>query len=182
MNHYCSFLTPDGSVVEIDADSPLWNEPLSIYEKLMLQNNERVFLRIGDENVDCTFLKQGTRTDLIAKKESLLKNASLSLLVLSEIASTSNVLVYPSLQKTPASTVLIPNVELLGQGADSSVTCGHTSSISFSQSLSSEPTPSKVRRKTVVQVGVKNVFSSVQSTICLLSVENNDYHFVFVMT
>ena len=33
----------------------------------------------------------GHKTDLIAKKESLLKNASLSPLVLSEIASTSNV-------------------------------------------------------------------------------------------
>ena len=55
--------------------------------------------------------------------------------------------------------------------ADSSVTCGHTSSISFSQTLSSEPTPSKVRRKTVLQLGVNNVVSSVQSNSCFLSLE-----------
>ena len=128
MNHYCLFLTPDGSVVEIDADSPLWNKPLSIYEKLMLQINERVFLRIGDENVECIFLKQGTKTDLIAKKESLLKNASLSLLVLSEIASTSKVLVYPSLQK-------IPNVELRGQGANL------LADVQFLQLLADTPVP-----------------------------------------
>ena len=44
--------------------------------------------------------------------------------------------------------------------SDFSVACGHTSSSQFAQSLSSEPTPSKVGRKTVLQVGVNNVFSS----------------------
>ena len=92
MSHYWLFLTPDGSVVEIDADNPLWNKPLSIFEKLMLQNDERVFLTIRDDNVECILLKQCTKTDLIAKKESLLKNASLSPLVLPEIASKSKVL------------------------------------------------------------------------------------------
>ena len=168
MNHYWLFLTPDGSVVEIDADNPLWNKRLSIYEKLMLQNDERVFLRIGDDNVECILLKQGTKTDLIAKKESLLKNASLSPLVLSEIASTSNVLDVSITAENarehspnPECQTPLPGSKSTCRRADSSATCGRTSSSSFSQSLSSEPTPSKVRRKTVLQVGVNNVANSL---------------------
>ena len=152
MNQYWLFLIPDGFVVEIDADSLLWNTPLSIYEKLMLQNDERVFLKIGDENVECTPPKQGRKTDFIARKESLLKNASLSPLVLSELASTSTVLDVSITAENASEHSLNPECQTPLPGsnstcrrADSSVTCGRTSSSSFSQSLSSEPTPSKVR-------------------------------------
>ena len=140
MNLYWLFLTPDGSAVEIDADSPLWNKPPSIHEKLMLQNDERVVLRIGDENVECILLKQGTKNDLIAKKESQLKNASLSPLVLSEIASTSNVLDVSITagnasehSPNPERQIQLPRSKCTCRRADSSVTCGRTSSSSISQ-------------------------------------------------
>ena len=137
--------------------------------------------------MQCVLLKQGTKTDLMAKKESLLKNASLSPLNLSETASTSNVLDVSITAENASEHRPNPECQTpwLGSNptcrrADPSITSGHTSCSSFSQSLSSEPTLSKVRRKTLLQVGVNNVFS-VQSISCILSLENNDYYFVFVM-
>ena len=178
MKHHWLFLIPDGFVVEIYADRPFWNKPPSIYEKLMLQKDERVILSIGDKNVECIFPKQGTKSDWNAKKESLLKNASFSPLVLSEIASTSNLFDVSINVENASEHSFNPKCQTPWPGSKSTwrraaslVTCGHTSSSSFSQILSSEPTPSKVRRKTVLQVGVNNVVSLIQSNSCLLNLE-----------
>ena len=109
-------------------------------------------------------------------------------LVLSVIASTSNVL-YVSLtaenasehSPSPECQTPWPGSKSTCRCADSSVTCGHISYSNFSQRLSSELTRSKVRRKTVLQVDMNNVVSSVQSKSYLLSSDNNNHYFVFGM-
>ena len=142
---------------------------------------------IGDKSVESIHLKQDTKTDLLAKKESLLKKSSFSHLVSSEIASTSIVLdVFFTAESArehrpnPDYQTPCPASMFICRRSDSSVTCGYTSASLFSQSWSSEPTPSKFRRKTVLHC-VNKVFASVQSNSCLLSSENNNNYFVFGM-